>query len=79
MDYPELPSSTGGAEPSGTPLSDEAIYEIAAQIRTAVRRRGLLSSAEDMLASRRELPSGDVDRVIAAAAILDLLDTLPRV
>jgi hypothetical protein len=54
-------------------MSDEAIYEIAAEIRAAVRRPG----TSDILRDDRELSWADEERVIAAAAVLDLLDRLP--
>lgn len=62
-----------GADPPRAPLSDEAIYDIAAEIRAAVRRR----PPSDILASQRELPRADEERVIAAAAVLALLESLP--
>ena len=71
---PGYPSSSDGADPSGTPPSDEVIYAIAAQIRAAARRRGL----SDILREECELPWADEERVIAAAAVLDLLERLPR-
>lgn len=70
---PSFPSPGDGAGPPGPPVSDEAIYEIAAQIRAAVRRPG----TSDILRDDRELSWVDEERVIAAAAVLDLLDRLP--
>jgi hypothetical protein len=67
---PSSASSGDGADP---PVSDEAIYEIAAQIRAAVRRPG----TGDILRDDRELPWADEERVIAAAAVLDLLERVP--
>ena len=73
MHYSELPTSGDGAYPPGPAVSDEAIYEIAAQIRAAVRRPGM----SDILRDDRELRWADEERVIAAAAVLDLLEHLP--
>ena len=68
-----FPSSGDGGYPSRRSLSDEAIYEIAAEIRAAVRRPGM----GDILGDDHELPWPDEQRVIAAAAVLDLLEHLP--
>jgi hypothetical protein len=70
---PSFPSSGDGADPSGPLVSDEAIYGIAEQIRAAVRRPG----TSDIVRDDRQLPSADEERVIAAAAVLDLLEQLP--
>ena len=70
---PSFPSSGDGADPPGPPMSDEAIYGIAAEIRAAVRRPGI----SDVLRDDRQLPWADEERVIAAAAVLDLLEQLP--
>ncbi len=70
---PSFRSSGGEGDPPGRPVSDEVIYEIAAQIRVAVRRPG----TSDILRDDRELPWADEERVIAAAAVLDLLAQLP--
>ena len=78
MHRSEFPPSGDGAAPPAAPLSDEAIYDIAAEIRAAFRRRGPITSADHILAAGRELPGGDEERVITALAVLELLEGLPR-
>ena len=63
--------------PHHPPPTDEEIREIAAEIRRAMRHprddaRG------DICSPARELPPADEDRVITALAVLELLDSLPR-
>jgi hypothetical protein len=77
MHRSELPSASDAAKPSYTPLSDEAIYDLAARVRAAMRRPTASLSADDILSRQSELPTEDEDRLIVALAVLHLLETPP--
>jgi hypothetical protein len=63
--------------PHHPPPTDEEIREIAAEIRRAMRHPRD-DARDDICSPARELPPADEDRVITALAVLELLDSLPR-
>ena len=73
------PPSPGGNDGDAVPhLSDEAIYEIAQQIRREIRQSPLGDAADSILSRANELPPQDEARVEAALETLALLDSIPE-